>query len=877
MASPFRLTLVVSQLLAVAATSVHVRRDAPRTDPHGDPLPACAIQRLGTLRYCQYDCSINGLAFAADGKTYATAANTEKVPTVRLWHTATGQEFLRLPGATSEAILHIAFAPDGKTVAASTTNDLVVWDLATGKQFRRFVVPEHFVHCFAWSPDGKTLALGCQRPTDDPLYTVRLLDADSGKLVREIRAHETHITAVAFSPDGKRLASSSDDRWLASGRSLVGDVRLWDVATGKLLRRLARGLPQRRDWLRDRSPVSFARDLDRVAFRNQDDRLEVWDLDVGTRLGAVADLPKTATFALTPDGRQLVTCAGGEPAALWDAESGRQLRVFPGRLALDHNAPVIDPTGKYLAVVADSFGGESNRVRLWDLAGGRALTGDAGHQDTLTFTQATPEGGHALTAARDGTLRFWETRAGKPLWIRASYLGRPGTVALAADGTTAVAVTDSWALHRLELPAGKAQVLAKWKPGQVSHVALSADGRTVAVCLDREPVVLLDAASGNVLASLEVVARQAGFAPDGQTLVTMNRQGPERFTLWQVRTARPLLALTGPAGWAQVAPGDLDAVLYQRVFAFSSDGRWFAVSQSEMGFAERQKGWARTQVFLWELASGRLVRTWDGLSSDAEQIAFLPGGCVLALGARPGDRLNGAEHAACFWDLADGRFLGRLEGHPGIVSTVAVSPSGLLVLTGAVDHTVLVWGARALPRPKVGTAPLTERRLVGLWEDLADADARRAFDALLTLRGGGREVIAFLQNRLRPVAPRTAAEREELAQLVADLDDGRYAVRARASSLLENYGEFAVPVLCQVLKPGISVEMRQRVEVLLAKLDRFPPPAAQLRAWRALAVLEYAGTPQARAVLEALAAGAPEARLTQQARAALERLKRASS
>src|SRR5262249_37301580 len=63
-----------------------------------------------------------------------------------------------------------------------------------------------------------------------------------------------------------------------------------------------------------------------------------------------------------------------------------------------------------------------------------------------------------------------------------------------------------------------------------------------------------------------------------------------------------------------------------------------------------------------------------------------------------------------------------------------------------------------------------------------------------------------------------------------------------------------------------------RIEDLLQKLDGPVPSAANLRIIRAVQVLEYTDDPEARKLLEKLAQGAPTARLTQEAKAALERL-----
>jgi hypothetical protein len=84
--------------------------------------------------------------------------------------------------------------------------------------------------------------------------------------------------------------------------------------------------------------------------------------------------------------------------------------------------------------------------------------------------------------------------------------------------------------------------------------------------------------------------------------------------------------------------------------------------------------------------------------------------------------------------------------------------------------------------------------------------------------------------------------------------------------------EIALPGLREVLKGKPSPEVRRRVEMLVVRLEQLVPPGPRLRALGALEVLEAIGTPEARKVLEGLAQGAPEARLTQEAKASLLRL-----
>jgi hypothetical protein len=102
----------------------------------------------------------------------------------------------------------------------------------------------------------------------------------------------------------------------------------------------------------------------------------------------------------------------------------------------------------------------------------------------------------------------------------------------------------------------------------------------------------------------------------------------------------------------------------------------------------------------------------------------------------------------------------------------------------------------------------------------------------------------------------------------------RHAVRQKAHAALAAMEELAEPALRKALQPGIALEQRRRLELLLTPLEIAIPSQPQRRVLRAIEALEWIGTAQARDVLRALAAGAPEARQTREAQAALLRLSR---
>src|SRR5262249_20051173 len=108
--------------------------------------------------------------------------------------------------------------------------------------------------------------------------TLKLWDIATTRLVRTFTGHKAGGVAVALSPDGTRALSGSKDK----------TIRLWEVASGRLIRTIYAHLDARGS---------------------------------GDGVGAAA---------FSPDGKRLLSGSGGEGAAkLWDAETGRLVRMFP--------------------------------------------------------------------------------------------------------------------------------------------------------------------------------------------------------------------------------------------------------------------------------------------------------------------------------------------------------------------------------------------------------------------------------------------------------------------------------------------------------------------------------------------------------------------
>jgi hypothetical protein len=141
----------------------------------------------------------------------------------------TGEE--ELPGRLrgDPPVYAVAFSPDGTILASGGPYvPIKLWDAATGKErlsFAENVTPT--VCSVAFSPDGKTLASGQGGYADEPPKPdpgeIKLWDVATGKELITLKGHTELVRSVAYSPDGKTLASGSEDK----------TIKLWDVTTGK--------------------------------------------------------------------------------------------------------------------------------------------------------------------------------------------------------------------------------------------------------------------------------------------------------------------------------------------------------------------------------------------------------------------------------------------------------------------------------------------------------------------------------------------------------------------------------------------------------------------------------------------------------------------
>jgi len=318
---------------------------------------------------------------------------------------------------------------------------------------------------------------------------------------------------------------------------------------------------------------------------------------------------------------------------------------------------------------------------------------------------------------------------------------------------------------------------------------------------------------------------------------------PDRRTLalTEAEQGRPVLHDLATGQWRAALPV---GGLFFDAIVFSEDGRFVATVGDGQG------------IHLARAATGEPWRQLPKAGAGDYALAFSTDGRTLFSAGRDG--------VVRAWELETASLRRERIGHAGAVLALAVSPDGRTLASAGGDGVVLLHDLTDQgPQREVGD-------LARLWDVLADADAARAERGAATMMAC-RDAVTWLTGRMRP-AP--FVDEARLRRLLADLDHPRFAIRKEATRQLEQLGALAVPALRRVLADAPSLEVRRRVENLLEEVEEARLSPDERRSLRTIELLEHLATADAKHLLERLAAGAPGARQTEAARAALLRLAR---
>jgi WD40 repeat protein len=710
--------------------------DAKATQQKSD-LPAGALLRIGHEKVpMMLGADVLAMAFSPDGKWLAATAADNKDAAIHLWDLETGKEaavlkghkglvgyLFFLPGGDAKGgpilvsgaadstirfwsvhkqaelpqiinhpglVSALAVSPDGKTIASGSGKNIIFWDPATGNETRRWEAHTHGITCLTFGPEGKTLASGSpgqqivggtkQPITYDLDNSLALWDTANGKALHYYAGHPAAATHVALSEGGKIF--------IAECR---GTTIFWDAATGKKLRQVVSNSPSQGLVLTPDGKTNVVADLNELKFI---------DIESGAAQRPmphkVRQFRARISMAFSPDGATLAASGDEGRIVLWDVRR-RAEKGSPGVLGIPGHAVAFSGDSKAIATAAD------DGVFLWDRSTGKLLRKlEVDESPTGThFLTFLPDNRTLMLATRNQkqSVSLWDWTTGKKERSIPNNDILMGPICTSADGSllastahskNAIIITDvkGKELKRLPIPReAKASTV-------VSYLRLSPNGQQLLIrMLGSMQTHVFDVESGDLVFQQALSPYTPTFSPGG---VLIAAAGNRAISLVDAASGKELGSI--PIGTPKLTSG----------LHFSPDGRILSLVSHDDGAANRSK------VELYDVASGKVLKS--------------------------------------------------LSGHSDKIGPIAFSPDGKFLVSTSDDCTMLIWDVS-------GVLPAEKVDVKSSWQDLANADRRLAYGAYCRLRSAAEETIALLKTELKADAEVRDLEKLRVIWAIRLLED----------------------------------------------------------------------------------------------------------
>jgi len=501
-----------------------------------------------------------------------------------------------------------------------------------------------------------TLALALEaNKTDAPPNESKRMLLQTASLPGTRRQIQTTnpLWAVALSPDMKLIASGGGPTTpgsnLYKGRPTFqplnsspasGDyaVVLWDRTDGKMLQRLE----GHTNTLTD---LAFSADGKLVYSASADGTLRVWDIASGKELRQIGKhVGQVVAIALTPDGNAILAAnndleTGKSALVLWNTKTGEEIRRFNASRDFYYSIAV-SPDGKTALTGTGPAGPTSPLIDapdvvLWDLQTGQELRHLKGHQGGVFSLSYSPDSKTALSGGIEGAVIYWNLDTGE-------------------------------IIRRIPAPYDRFAY----------RVAISPDGRFAVTYGFESYVMVWDLQNGIEISRFlypNAPITDMAFSPDSRSVITA---GADAFARdWELFSHNEVRRMFSPPGTGQWA------------LAISPDGKTAVTSSGSPSFFKPYFG--PNLIHIWDIATGKEIRAFEGAKSTIFSAAFLPDGKRFV--TTSGNPFGPGDNAMTLWDAETGKMIRRYESPISALTGLAITPDGKRAVTLSFGAALILW------------------------------------------------------------------------------------------------------------------------------------------------------------------------------------------
>jgi WD40 repeat protein/serine/threonine protein kinase len=674
---------------------------------------ARAQERLGEARlydaemFLAYQAARSGDIAQALGRLRPYETQEAGQPDLRGWEWSylrrlCTREFIQLDGHRGQAWA-LAFSRDGRTLATggSSAGHIVFWDTRTGqRRLETHGIHDH-ITALDFSPDGRLLAAATTQPS------LHLWNTETAQLERSI-PHAKGVSALAFSSDGQLLATAAVHEVLYdpvtftsffSSPQALPEVKLWSPGTEKAILTLP-------NFHEDVSALAFSPDCRHLATASKDKLLRIWDVKEGRLLQTLKGHDtRIRSVVYGAKGERLLSADYAGNVKTWNLTTGKETSTLATQFS-DASCVALSADGRRVAM--GTLGGS---ILVWDLATGQRTFRHRGQSLGILTVAFSPNGDRIASASRDGTVKIWKVGLQPDSGVLRDPGRFLGTVAYNRDGSLLASTGGLKGTEvRLWDPAtGQVRRLLSGHKEMVRHAAFSLDGKQLATDDDHE-VKIWDVGTGKEVTTLRPdqdprsgVAHlfDLVFSPDGKYLITVDANRSPALTFWDATRGVPAFMVgegvregvclacspdgqklavgtaSGKVVLLSLQPLEVLTTLTGHTYriaslAFSPDSRLLA------------SGGHDQTLNIWDLETGQAIYTWSGLAGQPRSASFSQDGRRLAVAIDQGVTL---------WDITTGQEILSLEGHTAQVNEVTFSPDGRHLASCASDGTIRIWDA----------------------------------------------------------------------------------------------------------------------------------------------------------------------------------------
>lgn len=525
------------------------------------------------------------------------------------------------------------------------------------------------------SADGRRAVTGA----DDG--KARVWDLQHGRLLATL-THPLKVTEAAFAAEEQFVLTTSAD----------GTFRLWDWSAG----RVAFEFPKAPDG---RVPAILSRDRKRVALKETDTSVQVWDLIRQQRLGGPLRVPSLitamafgrepgtlaigseyhtlvvwkgdtyqtiaaqfklpdgiTTTSFSPDGAILAADWGGR-LDFWDTSSWAQIREIQ---ASDSQILSIEfsPDGRRLVSTA-----YDRPLKIWDVASGQMVGQPIEAERPFAYFCISPDGTRLATRSQGGVVGVWDALTGLALSEPFEHEGPITDLKFDPSGQFIITASQDGTAQVWNIQKGWSGALSLKTSDSYACACFSLDGRLV-VRTSEQRAEVFDAQTGKPRGKPMVHAKQVyrmKLSPDGKKLATASWDYTGR--VWDFQTGEPL-----------TPPLKHRRRLY--AIAFSPNGRFVATASED------------NTARLWDSVTGQPIGPPLVHEGEVLDVDFSRDSRALLTASTDGTaRLWSTDQGAPLWP--------QPLRHKGIVWTAEFSPDGRHIVTASADKSAQVWDAQS--------------------------------------------------------------------------------------------------------------------------------------------------------------------------------------